>query len=78
MSDISGWSCDERDRKNCRNGHGCHCREITSLMARNDDKAAEIERLRKDVARIKIQRDNALIDMERFANLAGVIPGGNA
>jgi hypothetical protein len=27
------WSCDERDRTNCRNAHGCHCREITSLLA---------------------------------------------
>lgn len=26
------WSCDERDRKHCRNGHGCHCREITILI----------------------------------------------
>lgn len=26
------WSCDEKDRNNCRNAHGCHCREITDLM----------------------------------------------
>ena len=31
--DVSGWSCDERNRKECRNGHGCHCREITALCA---------------------------------------------
>jgi len=31
--DVSGWSCDERNRKACRNGHGCHCREITVLRA---------------------------------------------
>jgi hypothetical protein len=29
--DVSGWSCDERNRKACRNGHGCHCREIAVL-----------------------------------------------
>ena len=45
MSDIAGWSCDERDRKNCRNGHGCHCREITDLMARIDTRAGENKRL---------------------------------
>jgi hypothetical protein len=28
---VGGWSCDERDRSACRNGHGCHCREITAL-----------------------------------------------
>lgn len=28
------WSCDERDRKNCRNAHGCHCREITALLGK--------------------------------------------
>jgi len=26
------WSCDERDRSECRNSHGCHCREITALV----------------------------------------------
>jgi len=26
------WSCDEKDRTNCRNAHGCHCREITDLV----------------------------------------------
>jgi hypothetical protein len=26
------WSCDERNRKACRNSHGCHCREITTLI----------------------------------------------
>ena len=31
------WSCDERDRKACRNGHGCHCREITALCKRVKD-----------------------------------------
>lgn len=36
------WSCDERDRNNCRNAHGCHCKEITSLL-----KLAEI---RKQIA----------------------------
>lgn len=33
MADLA-WSCDERDRKNCRNSHGCHCREITALIQR--------------------------------------------
>lgn len=33
MSGKLAWSCDERDRKNCRNAHGCHCREITNLLA---------------------------------------------
>lgn len=28
---VSGWSCKERDRTNCRNADGCHCREITAL-----------------------------------------------
>src|SRR6185312_5753149 len=50
MSDIIAWSCDERDRKKCRNAHGCHCREIASLMARNDAAAAEIDRLRAQLA----------------------------
>ena len=50
MSDIIAWSCGERDRKKCRNAHGCHCREIASLMARNDEAAAEIERLRAQLA----------------------------
>lgn len=31
MTELDGWSCDERDRGACRNGHGCHCREITVL-----------------------------------------------
>mgnify|MGYP006951255482 CR=1 FL=1 len=31
MGDVDGWSCDERNRAACRNGHGCHCREITAL-----------------------------------------------
>lgn len=30
---ISGWSCDERNRSECRNPRGCHCREITALQA---------------------------------------------
>jgi hypothetical protein len=28
------WSCDESNRKECRNAHGCHCAEITHLLAR--------------------------------------------
>jgi len=48
MNAVYGWSCDERDRKNCRNGHGCHCREITSLMARIDDRDSENERLKRE------------------------------
>lgn len=28
---VGGWSCDERNRAECRNPHGCHCREITAL-----------------------------------------------
>lgn len=31
------WSCDERNRKACRNAHGCHCREITALMQARDE-----------------------------------------
>jgi hypothetical protein len=53
MSDFSGWSCDERDRKNCRNGHGCHCREITSLIERNsmlENSEAALRNLRIDPA----------------------------
>lgn len=26
------WSCEQKDRENCRDPHGCHCREITDLM----------------------------------------------
>lgn len=36
MSKLA-WSCDERDRKNCRNAHGCHCREITELLRKRDN-----------------------------------------
>ena len=32
MTDKLAWSCDEKDRDNCRNAHGCHCREITDLV----------------------------------------------
>lgn len=32
LSEADGWSCDERDRAQCRNAHGCHCREITELL----------------------------------------------
>ena len=52
MSDIAAWSCGERDRKKCRNAHGCHCSEIASLMARNDEAAARITRLRAEVERL--------------------------
>jgi uncharacterized lipoprotein YddW (UPF0748 family) len=31
---VAGWSCDERNRTACRNGHGCHCREVTAQAAR--------------------------------------------
>jgi hypothetical protein len=33
MSDVDGWSCDQRVRSgaSCRDPHGCHCREITDL-----------------------------------------------
>jgi hypothetical protein len=34
MSKKLAWSCDERDQKECRNAHGCHCQEITHLLAR--------------------------------------------
>lgn len=39
---TSAWSCHERNRAECRNPDGCHCREITSLLARIDAKDAEI------------------------------------
>jgi hypothetical protein len=38
--DVSGWSCDERNRKACRNPHGCHCREITALRAMTEIRKA--------------------------------------
>jgi len=44
--DVSGWSCDERNRKGCRNAHGCHCREITALRQENEQlKAADRDHL---------------------------------
>lgn len=36
------WSCDERDRRNCRNAHGCHCAEITALLDERDELIIEI------------------------------------
>ena len=36
--DVSGWSCDERNRQACRNPHGCHCREITALKHSNESR----------------------------------------
>lgn len=37
MTDLK-WSCDEKNRNGCRNTHGCHCREITYLLAQLDAK----------------------------------------
>ena len=63
------WSFDDRQRHT----HSWHTRtdfiytELPKLVAPFE---AEIERLTADVARIKIQRSNALLDMEEFMNKA--------
>ena len=63
------WSFDDRQRHT----HSWHTRtdfiytELPKIVAPFE---AEIERLTADVARIKIQRSNALLDMEEFMNKA--------
>jgi hypothetical protein len=42
------WSCDERDRKHCRNTHGCHCSEITHLIAARDKLTTERDRVTRN------------------------------
>ncbi len=37
MTNKLKWSCDQKDRKNCRDPHGCHCREITDLLHQVDN-----------------------------------------
>lgn len=39
------WSCDEKDRNKCRNSHGCHCREITALLAMRKMLEAQIQKV---------------------------------
>lgn len=58
----AAWSCDERDRKQCRNAHGCHCAEITTLLACRDALAsakAEQIRLSLLVSTLTNERDEA-------------------
>lgn len=47
-SKTLAWSCDERDRKNCRNPHGCHCSEITHLIAARDTLTADRDRVQRN------------------------------
>jgi hypothetical protein len=41
------WTCDERDRANCRNSHGCHCREITAQAAALAEARERVEGLER-------------------------------
>lgn len=50
------WSCDERG-EDCRNPHGCHCREISTL-------SQEVERLTRE-------RDAALSTAEMASTSGG-------
>ena len=43
------WSCDERNRSGCRNPHGCHCREITSLIVERDALGADLEKVQTEL-----------------------------
>ena len=58
MIELDRWSCDERDRKSCRNGHGCHCREITIL------------RQQLTIAMTALRRVNSLAEKNARAALA--------
>lgn len=61
------WSCDERNWRECRNAHGCHCAEITALLATRDDwhQAADRARRERDALALQVltltnERDNAI------------------
>lgn len=49
------WSCDERDRANCRNAHGCHCHEITVLIAQLKDVTATLRTCAEEARRLRKQ-----------------------
>ncbi len=53
MSKLA-WSCDEKDRKNCRNAHGCHCREITELLRKHNGAAVKMYTDALDAANARI------------------------
>jgi hypothetical protein len=50
--DVSGWSCDQRNRKACRDPHGCHCREITALRQMIDNRDYLLDQYRNLVAHL--------------------------
>lgn len=49
------WSCDEKNRNKCRNAHGCHCREITSLVLQCDDREKTVGIALRMIARLEAQ-----------------------
>lgn len=60
---LSGWSCDDQSqqkRLGCRNPHGCHCREITSLVNAKATATAEIARLEARVKELEGNQRNSM------------------
>jgi len=52
---TAAWSCNERNRKNCRNSHGCHCREIADLKQTVADKERVIDIQLRMIVRLEKQ-----------------------
>lgn len=76
--DVSGWSCDERKRTQgeCRNGHGCHCREITALRHAAAERSSLVERRGRSLLRVSGWLTQLAVDCgerakdKRFLSLA--------
>ena len=71
------WSCDEKDRANCRNAHGCHCREITELLRLRDAlfkiQCEQLDRA-TDVARsAKSHREKCMATRDRIITILSTV-----
>lgn len=44
MTERRDWSCEERSILNCRNAHGCHCKEIAALKRRLEKAQDDLSR----------------------------------
>jgi len=65
---MSGWSCDEKSKRECRNPHGCHCREIFALRCREEALKRRLTALQGKVGNISGRPATAAGSTRKLAN----------